>query len=172
MWFSQTIIPWVRGVATRSRGGTYYVIRGERLHRLEKVCRALENVSTYKLTDIVLPNGETITRTKTLQGGRIILKPELCTTAAIEILIDSVVNEMDREMDKLDSKLREGKMGGRALDTQANVVDMMGDKLKDFEDLLGVGLTDVQDRLEESKSGVGMAKLKVEAEKDKKAAVA
>lgn len=166
VWFSQTVVPWVRAVSTRSRGGSYYVLR-EHMPRMKAVVQAIESVSTYK-TDVIkeLTSGTQLKRTKVLKGGRIVLKPEVPTSAAIEILIDSVVNEMDREIDKLDEKLRSGELGGRALDTQATYVDQLGSKLKEFEDLLGVGLLDVRDRLAEAEAGVGMAKLKVEAEKE------
>lgn len=170
VWFSQIIMPWCRAVSTRSRGGSYYVLR-EHFSKLKAVSDAISAVSEYKSEVIKqLPNGKNLCRTKVLTGGRIIVKPEVPTSAAVEILIDSVVNEMDREIDKLDERLRAGSLGTRALDTQASRVGTLGDKLKEFEDLLGVGLTDVRDRLAESEAGVGLAKLKVEAEKESRAA--
>lgn len=168
VWFSQQVIPWVRGVATRSRGGSYYVGKGEMLDRLEKVCRALAKVSEYDTEDFKLPDGNVLTRTKTVRGGRIILKPELTTQAACEVLIDSVINEMDKRVDQLDDKLRNGNMGTRALDSRAKEVEEWQDELKGWEDLLGIALTDLKDRMSEAEAGVGMAKLKIEAAKDLK----
>ena len=141
----------------------------EHFARIKAVTTAVEAVSTYKVEVIKeLPDGGQLKRTKVLTGGRIVLKPEVPTHAAVEILIDSIVNEMDREIDSLDGKIRGGDLGTRGLDTQATKVDTLGDKLKEFEDLLGVGLTDIRGRLAESEAGVGMARLKIEADKDAK----
>lgn len=178
VWFSQSVIPWVRGVAARSRGGSYYVMKGQMLTRLESIAKALEQVSTFVKEPVKDPdggyfhmaNGKVLNRTKTVTGGRIIMEPKLAMPATIEVLIDSLVNEMDKELDILDEKIRSGKLGTRALDTQASKVEEYGSKLRQFEELLGVGLEDVRSRLKESEAGVGMAKLKVEAEKEDKAA--
>jgi hypothetical protein len=170
VWFSQTIIPWVNGVATRSRGGSYYVIRGQNLARLEKVCRALENASKYTTQNISLPDGNIIKRTKVTAGGRIILKPELGTAAAIEVLIDSVINECDKVCDDMDEKLRSEKLGVRALTSQVTRAERASEKLKEFEDLLGIGLNDTRARIGEVSAATGMARLKIEAEKDAKEA--
>ncbi|NIN67215.1 MAG: hypothetical protein GTO63_21450 [Anaerolineae bacterium] len=170
VWFSQVIIPWVRGTSTRSRGGSYYVIRGLNLNRLESVAKALEACSTYSMTPIKLPSGHIIHRTKTLKGGRIILKPELGTAAAIEVLLDGVCNESDKLCDNAHDALTKGKKGIRALETQDTRLEKHLDKLKELEDLLGDALSDMTDRVNETKAATGMMKLKLEAEKDKAAA--
>lgn len=178
VWFSQNVIPWVRGVATRSRGGSYYVMKGDTLTRLESVAKALEQVSTFVKEPVKnadgtffrTSDGKVLNRTKTVTGGRIIMEPKLATPATIEVLIDSLVNEMDKELDVLDEKIRSESLGVRALDTQSRKVEEHSKKLRQFEELLGIGLEDIRSRLQESESGIGMAKLKVEAEKEEKAA--
>lgn len=167
VWFSQTIIPWVSAVSTRSRGGSYYVLKGEPLDRLRRACAALESVSEYTVKEHKLPNGDVLNQTHTVVGGRIILKPEVCTVASVEILLDSVVNNIDKELDKLDEKLRTKDLGTRALSTQMKAVDSLAAMLTQYERVLGVGLDDVRARLAESKAGVGMAQLTLEANKDK-----
>ena len=169
VWFSQTIIPWVRGVSTRSRGGSYYVIKGINLKRLETVALALEACSTYTVTPVGLPGGQTVNRTKTLCGGRIIIKPEVGTRVAIEIMVDSIINETDKLCDEEALLMTSGKKGVRALTSSTERLDAQRVKLKEFEETLGVALTDMQSRLTEVTAANGMLALKLEAEKDQAA---
>ena len=166
VWFSQTIIPWVKAVATRGRGGTYYVLRSH-FAQIQAVQAALESVSSYKHEEIKeLPNGKKIYRTTVTFGGRLLMKAELPTIAAVEILVNSVITTCEKKLDILDEKLREGTFGGRALSTKAEDVDKYGAFLKEFEDELSFSLDTMRERIAESEAGVGMAQLKLQAEKD------
>lgn len=157
-WFSQTIVPWCRGVATRARGGSYYIMKGEYLNRMVRVSEALASASSCS-TQVFMVNGRQINRPKVNLGGRIILKPEVASTAAIEILIDNIINECDKTCDQLHEKLTQGEMGRRALRTQKGVAEDTMIKLKEYEKLLDTNLQDVKDRLEEVSSGLGLAEL-------------
>lgn len=164
-WFSQTIVPWCHGVATRSRGGSYYIMKGKYLDRMKKVAKALEDASTFKQEQIMV-SGEPVSLTKVHLGGRIILKPEVATTTAIEIFVDNVINECDKACDNLVEKLEKNDLGARALRTKKEEAAKVMDKLKEYEKLLGMNLQDVKDRLNEVSAGIGMAELKLLGEKD------
>jgi hypothetical protein len=159
-WFSQTIVPWCRGVATRSRGGSYYIMKGQYLDRMIQVAKSLEQASIVQQTEVTV-GGTPINIAKVVQGGRVILKPEVASTAAVEILIDNVISECDRTCDQLSEKLQEGNLGQRALTTQKEVAEDIAAKLKEYESLLGMNLQDVRNRISEITTGIGMAELKL-----------
>lgn len=166
-WFSQQIIPWCHGVATRSRGGSYYVMKGEYLDRMLRVQKALESASVVEPRRISV-GGDVVEVPKVVRGGRVVLKPEVLSTAAVEILLDNVIAECDKVCDTLDDKLKKGDLGLRALDTQKSAAESIALKLSEFEKLLGTNLEDVRDRIEEVQTGIGMAALKLEAEKEER----
>jgi len=167
MWFTRTIVNWCNGVATRSRGGSYYVTKGENLNRLEKAVDALNKVSSFDTTPITLSSGQTVHHNKVSVGGRIVLKPEIGSAVAIECLIDSVIADCDKACDEMDDKLRSGSLKIRGLEAQAKHAEELEAKLKQFEDLLGVGLEDTRGRIGELVAANGLTRLRLEAERDK-----
>jgi hypothetical protein len=157
-WFSQKIVPWCRGVATRSRGGSYYIMKGDDLNRIRKVSTALAAVS--ETFEIPIKVGDThVNLTKVGQGGRIILKPEVASTAAVEILMDNFITECGQVTDSISAKAKAGKIGKRALTTQQGLATDQLDKLEAFEELLDTKLDIYRDSLNEAKEEVGMAAL-------------
>lgn len=167
VWFSQTIVPWCRGVSTRSRGGSYYIIKGQYLDRMIRVARALAEASqvTYSTVNVA---GKPVRLHKVALGGRIILKPEIATTAAVEIMIDNIISECDKVCDSLDQDLRDEKLGVRGLQSRKGQAEDSLTKLKEYETLLGTNLEDVRTRLEEVQAGIGMAELRILGEKQGK----
>lgn len=166
-WFSQVIVSWCHGVATRSRGGSYYIMKGVYLDRMIRVQKALEEASVFEDRQIPL-NGQTVTVPRVVQGGRIILKPEVGSAAAVEILVDQLIEECDKTCDDLAAKLSDRKLTVRGLETQKSMADDVREKLSQFEQLLGTQLEDVRARLEEVTAGVTMAEVRIFAEKDSK----
>lgn len=158
IWFSQTVIPWCNGVATRARGGSYYILKGDALSRIRKIDRALERVSHCYSTPLTV-GGTTINITRVEQGGRIILKPEVASAAAVEILIDNFVSECDKVCDTVGERIEKGSLGHRALSTQQNTATAQVTKLKLFEEVLDTKLDELRDRLEETESAAGLAAL-------------
>lgn len=158
IWFSQTVVPWCNGVATRARGGSYYILKGESLTRMRKVVTALEDVS-HSYTSPLSVGDSTINITRVEQGGRVILKPEVASQAAVEILIDNFIGECDRVCDTVGDKLTDTNLGHRALSTQTDIATAQVDKLKLFEQALDTRLDDIRDRLEETQSTAGLAAL-------------
>jgi hypothetical protein len=158
IWFSQTIIPWCRGVATRARGGSYYIMKGDSLDRIRKVAKAIQTVS--QTNDYPMPIGDSsITISKVYTGGRVILKPEVASSAAVEILVDNFISECNQVAETICTKAREGNLGHRALSTQKGLAVDQIDKLEAFEELLGTKLDTLRDSLNEAKEEVGMAAL-------------
>jgi hypothetical protein len=158
IWFSQTVVPWCNGVATRARGGSYYILKGESLERMVKVSKALDSVShCYTVPKTV--GGTEISITHVEQGGRVILKPEVASTAAVEILLENFLNECDNVCDTVGAKIEHGNLGHRALNTQQKVATEQAEKLKLFESVLDTRLDDIRERLEEAESNAGLAAL-------------
>lgn len=158
IWFSQTVVPWCNGVATRARGGSYYILKGEGLNRMRKVSEALEDVSQYYSSPLSVGDS-TINITRVEQGGRVILKPEVASAAAVEILIDNFVSECDKLCDTVGEKLVDSKLGHRALNTQQTLASAQVEKLKLYESVLDTRLDEIRDRLEETESSAGLAAL-------------
>jgi hypothetical protein len=159
IWFSQTVVPWCSGVATRARGGSYYILKGDGLNRMRQVAAALEDVSQYYCTPLAVGES-TVNITRVEQGGRVILKPEVASQAAVEILIDNFVAECDKLCDTVGEKLTDSKLGHRALNTQQTLASSQVEKLKLYETVLDTRLDDIRDRLEETESSAGLAALK------------
>lgn len=158
IWFSQTVIPWCQGVATRARGGSYYILKGESLNRMVKVAKALDTVShIYTVPKSV--GGTEINITHVEQGGRVILKPEVASTAAVEILLENFLAECDTLCDAVGSKIESRKLGHRALNTQQSIATEQVAKLKLFENVLDTRLDEIRERLEETESNAGLAAL-------------
>lgn len=158
IWFSQTIIPWCNGVATRARGGSYYILKGESLERMVKVSKALDSVShSYTVAKSV--GGAEINITHVEQGGRVILKPEVASTAAVEILLENFLSECDTVCDTVGKKIETGGLGHRALTTQQGIATEQAEKLKLFENVLDTRLDEIRERLEEAESNAGLAAL-------------
>jgi hypothetical protein len=163
IWFSQTVVPWCNGVATRARGGSYYILKGDALNRMRKVDRALERVSHCYSTPLEV-GGTTINLTRVEQGGRIILKPEVASAAAVEILIDNFVSECDKVCDTVTKGIEKKGVGHKALDTQQSIATAQVTKLKLFEEVLDTKLDELRDRLIETESSAGIAALQALAD--------
>lgn len=158
MWFSQTIVPWCQGVATRARGGSYYIVKGEPLTNMRKIEAALQEVSS-SFESVRYVGNTPIALTTIESGGRILLKPEVASTVAVEILLENFISECDRVCDDVGAKLEDSSLGHRALNTQAKVANAQAEKVKLVERLLDVKLDELRDRLGELESDAGVAAL-------------
>lgn len=158
IWFSQTVIPWCNGVATRARGGSYYILKGESLERMVKVAKAVEDVSDVYTVPKYVGNA-TISLTTVETGGRVVLKPEVGSTAAVEILLENFISECDKVCDTVGERIEAKGVGHRALSTQQNIATEQAAKLKLFEEVLDTKLDELRDRLEETEASAGMAAL-------------
>ena len=157
-WFTQTVIPWCSGVATRSRGGSYYVLRGEPLERLEKCVRALHKVSNTSSTTRTV-GGIAVPMTSVMEGGRIVIKPELASTVAVEVLLENFLNECDLVSDNVEKSLSNTNLGHRALKTQAGVAKAQAEKIALVERMLDTQLDDVRNTMLRLESEAGVAAL-------------
>lgn len=158
-WLSQTIIPWVGGVASKARGGSYYVMRGTGLDRMKKVKKALDSVSSSTNT-VFKPLKEedsAIVMPVVTQGTHITLKPEFAELDAVRIMLDSVIRETDTMCDDLHTKLTSNKLGARALKTQIDRAIDHETKVEGYFKALGIDMGDIGDRLKELKGGLGVA---------------
>lgn len=156
-WFSRVIIPWCAGVPTRARGGSYYIMKGEPLDKVRKVAKALDLAS--RISNSPLKVGDfMINRQTVMQGGKIILKPEIASVQAIEIVIDNLVAECDRVCDQIEEDIHTD-LGKRALASRRQQTRETLNKLSTYEKLLDTNLVDVRERLNELQNGIGVMEL-------------
>jgi hypothetical protein len=158
-WLSQVIIPWVGGVASKARGGAYYVRKGEPLVNITKIQQVLDKVSekhyrqfkVFGLTDVIdLP--------VVTQGTLVTLKPEFAELEAIRIMLNGIIEKTDRVCDELHDKLT-SNIGERALKTQIGKAAEMEAEIQQYQEALGTDLSDLTVRLTELKNGLGIALL-------------
>ncbi len=158
-WLSQTVIPWVGGVAAKARGGSYYVAKGQGLTRMRSVQDALEAVSLYttrsfKTLDDVTKSVEL---PSVVQGTSVVLKPEFAGLDAIRIMLNGIIEECDKTCDDLHGVIMKGGVGKRGLQSKITQAEEMESKLVDYSKALGLDLSDMNSRLLEVKSGLGIA---------------
>lgn len=161
-WLSQHVIPHVGGVAAKARGGSYYVAKGVGLNSLKKVKEALDAVSTFVDRKFKMLDDPTKTFNipKVTQGTSLILKPEFRALDAISIMLNGIIEETEKTCDDLHAKLiqtGDGKLGKRGLTTQIASAEALEGKLKDYSKALGLDLSDLNERLDELKAGLGVA---------------
>ena len=158
-WLSQTVVPWVGGVAAKARGGSYYVMKGVGLERIKAIKAALDSVSTVTWQEFKLTGqGETETfkLPTVLNGTAVVLKPEFAGLDAVRLMLNGLIEECDDTCDALATKLN-GSLGERALNTQIDIAVQLETKLQNYSTALGIDLGDMVSRLSELKGGLGIA---------------
>lgn len=152
-WFSRTVIPWCGGVATRSRGGSYYILKGKYLDRLRSVVAVLSSVSKYEVKSILV-GSSTVNITSVSYGGYVVMKPEIPSTAAVEILLDNLIAECDKTCDGIALDLAEKDLSQRGLNSKRRQATDLTSRLKEYEQFLGTNLKDVHTRLAEIEASI------------------
>lgn len=161
-WLSRTILPWTGGVATRSRGGSYYIAKGTGMTRIRNIKEALDSVSSfverkYRSIDDAT---KVFTVPTVSQGTGITLKPEFKSLDAVRIMLNGVIEATDAACDELHVQLTKERQGKRGLKAQITKCEDLEGKLAGYSKALGLDLGDMNDRLAELKAGLGMALLK------------
>ena len=155
-WMSSTIMPWVNGISTRKRGGSYYVTKGKNLDNLRKVVDALHSISSFTThTRTIL--GKNIGINKVHKGGLIVLKPEVTSVDSISIFMDSIISECDSAIDELAAGLSDKKVNTAGVKSRKLIVSGMMEKIKHVEELLQTNLEDVRARIDEVSVGIEVA---------------
>jgi len=118
VWFSQTIIPSVGGIGKRARGGVYYVPASRR-DLLLSVARGLEAISAFNTVDRNVA-GMSFPVYLLTHGGKICLEPRTGDdSAAMEIMVDGVIREVDGTLKELIGILQTNNSGDKALGKRA-----------------------------------------------------
>lgn len=165
VWFSQTIIPGVRGVGKRSRGGVYYITANHK-DLILKVAKALDTVSTSSVIDREV-NGVKCPVTRLTHGGKLCIEPRYADDAAcMEIMIDGVIRDADTSLDELAAALEPGDgkkpLGKRGLASKREECLQLESQIKLWESVCSVSLPLLQNRLLEIQAGIGTAELAAE----------
>lgn len=156
-WLSQTVIPLVRGVAAKSRGGAYYIAKGSGLTTFRKVKAALDSVSKFNYRAFPCDHGPDVQLPIVVTGTHVILKPEFAAMDAVRIMLNGLIEECDRTCTDLQAKLQADNLGKRALATQIKRADELADKVENYASVLGLNLTEITVRLEELQSHLGIS---------------
>jgi hypothetical protein len=118
VWFSQTIIPSVGGIGKRARGGVYYVPASRR-DLLLSVARGLEAISAFNTVDRNVA-GMSFPVYLLTHGGKICLEPRTGDdSAAMEIMVDGVIREVDGTLKELIGILQTNNSGDKTLGKRA-----------------------------------------------------
>jgi len=161
VWLTRTAVPWVAGVPAHSRGGSYYVLRGENLNRMKKLQKAFDSISSFDEKSIRGIDGQYIYVPFVREGVMMTLKPEFAELDAIKIILNSLIEKTDETCDELHEKLMKGNMNRRGLKTQIARAEELEGTLEMFANTLGMDLNDLNSRLTELKTGLGAALLSV-----------
>jgi hypothetical protein len=164
VWFSQTIIPAVGGIGKRARGGVYYVPASRR-DLLLSVARGLEAISASNTVERNVA-GMSFPVSLLTHGGKICLEPRTSDdSAAMEIMVDGIIRDVDGTLDDLASVLDTsgGKaLGKRALATKRQEAMRLEAEIATWEQVASVSLDLLRNRIEEVRAAIGMAEMAAE----------
>jgi hypothetical protein len=164
VWFSQTIIPSVGGIGKRARGGVYYVPASRR-DLLLSVARGLEAISASNTVERNVA-GMSFPVSLLTHGGKICLEPRTGDdSAAMEIMVDGIIRDVDGTLDDLASVLDTsgGKsLGKRALATKRQEAMRLEAEIATWEQVASVSLDLLRNRIEEVRAAIGMAEMAAE----------
>ena len=124
------------GVAVRHRGGVYW-LADEALGALSQVAQVVEAEAP----------GSSVFRVKTVADEQ-----------TVRLVSSSLSHEVETEAARIQDELQSGDLGERAIETRRARLDVLQQKVEDYESLLGETMDSLKDRLEE----VGMARVVAE----------
>lgn len=123
-WLTHKVLPLALAVTLRQGGGVYFIpdrcIRDFRL-----ILQAIKASSAH----------------------RIFAVPAQRSEDAVAGVLDAICNETEEEITQMNKKLTEGDLGKRALNTQLGQCDQQIEKLRRYEELLGIKQDVIKDRL-------------------------
>jgi hypothetical protein len=166
VWFSQTIIPSIGGIGKRARGGVYYVPASRR-DLLLSVARGLEAISASNTVERNVA-GMSFPVSLLTHGGKICMEPRTGDdAAAMEIMVDGIIRDVDGTLDDLASVLEantsSGKpLGKRALATKRQEAMRLEAEIATWEQVASVSLDLLRNRIEEVRAAIGMAEMAAE----------
>lgn len=138
----------VKAVPLRDTGGVYFVPR-QHLDEWRKIALALRAASASYASEI----------------------PALQSKEAVDTILDSLQREADQFLGNMEDELQAAAqtadgMGGRAIKTRLGKCEATVEKLSVYEELLGVKLTNVQQRLNMLQANLAAAALVAASKED------
>jgi len=125
-WLSK-LVRNVQSVRLRDTGGIYFIPE--------------QHVAQWeKISDIVAEVGQ----------SRVFGVPALRTDRAVEAIMDAVISDTTNEIETVTKLLDDATLGVRALKTRGEKLAALSDKLKVYENLLGVRLDEMREKIQEA----------------------
>tara|TARA_R100001594_G_scaffold29905_1_gene55735 strand:- start:1839 stop:2654 length:816 start_codon:yes stop_codon:yes gene_type:complete len=131
----------LQGIPLRNRGGLYWIPEANRL-KWEEIVRVVERCNIRNTTSLV----KTTTDKKTLDA-----------------VCDSLVHQVSKKLENLETSLEEGELGKRGLKTREREAQELDDLVQTYEKILGKTLTSLRDRASDVESAASMALLEAMA---------
>ena len=123
------------GIPLRPRGGMYW-IPNSKTAEWEQIVSVVETANPKN----------TVYKMKTTTDGE-----------TVDAVCDSLITEVEKQLDTLSESLLSEDLGKRALNTKRNTATDLKDLVTEYEGILGKTLTKLQDRADEVHSAASMA---------------
>lgn len=146
-WLAGRVMESVQAVSCRDAGGVYF-IPASQMATYRRVASALMQAGGHSLYEV----------------------PALPTDQAVTAILDALTSEIDGEVNRMQTELDEGDLGGRALQTRRERCDGLAVKLGAYTALLGGkvdGLRDQVTALQGQVAAAALAALIDNAEEEK-----
>lgn len=138
-------------VVLRDQGGVYFVPRTS-VEEFEKIANVIRDCSKHRIFEL----------------------PALQADETVEAVLDALTSEAESAAEQMETELLadaketadKKALGKRALGTRLDRLDGLKKKLAKYEQLLGVNLDKVEERLERVRANVALAKIAIETEQD------
>lgn len=146
-WLSKLVKPMLQAVSLRDTGGVYFV-PADFMSTFHAMSKAIQGATTHRIFEV----------------------PALKSTDAIDAILSAVMREADTECGAMETELDVGQLKVRALGSRVTRCASLLVKVETYENLLGVGMAHVKERIESLRAGVVAAQLAIAAETDAVAA--
>jgi hypothetical protein len=133
-WFSTKLIAYVQGVTLRPGGGTYFVPRSM-IETWNRIIAVVRDVSEHRIFSI----------------------PAMESSEAVAAVLDAIEQEAAAEVESMEKDLAAGTLGGRALETRVGRTEFVERKVERYEELLGVRLDAMRQRIHELRAQLTVA---------------
>jgi hypothetical protein len=132
-----------KAVSLRPMGGIYFLPKLV-LEQFRRYARALESVSGHHVHRI----------------------PAMRTDEAVAAVLSAITAEAESEAEAFEKELSDNTLGARGFDNRATSAQAMKEKLASYEELLGVSLPALSDKLERLRGSLAAAALMKAAAKE------
>jgi len=137
-WITRTLMTHVDGLNLKPQVGGFYFVPREHVPTWQRMVDAIRAASNHAFYTI----------------------PATTSEAAVESILASLTTDAKATADGMWEALAEGKLGGRALDTQTAACVALKEKIGRYESLLGAALPELHDTLGKLSANLSAAALR------------